>query len=129
MYFADHRPGFSHDAVKRYLEEEQLTARMVWENVKGQGVTTTGGYIAFDDTVLDRNSSLKIELLRRQYSGKAHGIVKGIGVVTWGDINPDHDQFWIIDYRIYDPEGDGKRKVDHVRERLDNALHDNGLPF
>ncbi len=56
-YFADHHPGFSHDAVKRYLEEEKLTGRMVWESVKGQVVTTSGGYLAFDDTVLDHDTS------------------------------------------------------------------------
>lgn len=128
-YFADHRPGFSHDAVKRYLEEEKLTARMVWENVTGQVVRTEQGYIAFDDTVLDHNTAFKIELVRRQYSGNAHGVIKGIGVVTCIYLNPDTDQFWIIDYRIYDPDGDGKSKLDHVREMLNNALHDKGLPF
>jgi hypothetical protein len=67
-YFADHRPGFSHDAVKRYLEEENLTARMVWESVRGQGVRSERGYLAFDDTVLDHNRSFKIELVRWQYA-------------------------------------------------------------
>jgi len=42
-YFAEHGPGFSHDAVKRYLEEEKLTARRVWENVRGQVVKTEEG--------------------------------------------------------------------------------------
>jgi hypothetical protein len=42
-YFADHSPGFSHDAVKRYLEQEKLTARMVWEQVKGQVVSSPQG--------------------------------------------------------------------------------------
>jgi hypothetical protein len=128
-YFADHRPGFSHDAVKRYLEEDKLTARMVWENVKGQVVRTEQGYIAFDDTVLDHNTSFNIELVRRQYSGNTHSIIKGIGVVTCVYINPASDQFWIIDYRIYDPDRDGKTKLDHVREMLDNALTDKQLPF
>jgi hypothetical protein len=27
MYFADHHTGFSHDAVKRHLVDEKLTAR------------------------------------------------------------------------------------------------------
>ena len=31
-----HGRMISHDAVKRCLEEEKLTARMVWENVRGQ---------------------------------------------------------------------------------------------
>jgi hypothetical protein len=128
-YFADHSPGFSHDAVKRYLEEEKLTARMVWESVRGQIVRSEGGYLAFDDTVLDHNSGFKIELVRRQYSGNAHAVIKGIGVVTCVYINPELDLFWIIDYRIYDPERDGKSKLDHVREMLDNALTDKALPF
>jgi hypothetical protein len=128
-YFADHSPGFSHDAVKRYLEEDKLTARMVWEQVRGQVVRSENGYLAFDDSVLDHNSSFQIELVRRQYSGNAHAVIKGIGVVTCVYINPDIDQFWIIDYRIYDPERDGKTKLDHVRAMLDKALTDKQLPF
>jgi Transposase DDE domain len=128
-YFAEHSPGFSHDAVKRYLEKDKLTARMVWENVRSQVVRNEQGYLAFDDTVLDHNSSFKIELVRRQYSGNAHEVIKGIGVVTCVYINPETEQFWIIDYRIYDPERDGKTKLDHVREMLDNALTEKCLPF
>jgi len=128
-YFAEHSPGFSHDAVKRYLEEDKLTARLVWENVRGQVIRSEQGYLAFDDTVLDHDRSFKIELVRRQYSGNAHDVIKGIGVVTCVYINPKRDQFWIIDYRIYDPARDGKTKLDHVREMLENALHDKQLPF
>lgn len=128
-YFADHRPGFSHDAVKRYLEADKLTARMVWEQVRGQVGRSENGYLAFDDTVLDHQSSSKIELVRRQYSGNAHAVIQGIGVVTCVYINPELDQFWIIDYRIYDPERDGKSKLDHVGAMLDNALTDKALPF
>jgi hypothetical protein len=128
-YFAEHSPGFSHDAVKRYLGEDKLTARMVWDNVRGQVVRSEQGYLAFDDTVLDHDSSSKIELVRRQYSGNAHAVIKGIGVVTGVYVNPEIDQFWIIDYRIYDPDRDGKSKLDHVREMLDHALTDKGLPF
>lgn len=128
-YFAEHSAGFSHDAVKRYLQEEKLTARMLWEQVRSQIVRSENGYLAFDDTVLDHNSSFNIELVRRQYSGNAHTVIKGIGVVTCVYINPETEQFWIIDYRIYDPDGDGKSKLDHVREMLDNALSDKGLLF
>src|SRR5215212_10590695 len=81
-YFAEHSAGFSHDAVKRYLERDKLTARMVWEAVRGQVVSTPQGYVAFDDTVLEHKSAFNMELVRRQYSGNVHGLVKGIGVVT-----------------------------------------------
>src|SRR5579859_366097 len=128
-YFADHSQGFSHDAVKRYLEEDKLTARMVWEQVRGQVIESAQGYLAFDDTVLDHNSSFKMDLVRRQYSGNAHDVIKGIGVVTCVYINPTLDRFWIIDYRIYDPDGDGKTKLDHVHEMLNNALSDKQLSF
>jgi hypothetical protein len=70
-----------------------------------------------------------VGLVRRQYSGNAHGVIKGIGVVTCVYVNPDADQFRLIDYRIYDPEGDGKTKLDHVREMLQNVAHEKQLAF
>jgi len=41
----------------------------------------------------------------------------------------DEAQFWIIDYRIYDPDGDGKSKLEHVQEMLANALYHKQLRF
>ena len=105
--FANHSQEFSHDAINRYLGSERMTARLVWDNVEGQIIRTSQGYIVFDDTVLDKNYSFAIELVRRQYSGNAHGVIKGIGVVTCIYLNPEVDQFWLIDYRLYDPDGDG----------------------
>ncbi len=43
--------------------------------------------------------------------------------------NPDTDQFWLIDYRMYDPDGDGKSKLDHVREMLTHIVYQKALPF
>jgi hypothetical protein len=127
--FADHCEKFSHDAINRYLRGERITPRLVWEHVRGQVVATPQGYVVFDDTVLDKNASFAIELVRRQYSGNAKTVIKGMGVVTCVYINPARDQFWLIDYRIYDPEGDGKSKLEHVREMLSNLVHQKQLPF
>ena len=127
--FADHSEKFSHDAINRYLQGERITPRLVWDNVEGQVIRTPKGYIVFDDTVLDKNYSFAIELVRRQYSGNAHSVIKGIGVVTCIYVNPEVDQFWLIDYRIYDPDGDGKSKLDHVREMLTNLVYHKQLPF
>ena len=63
-YFADHCEKFSHDAINRYLRDEKITPRLVWENVQAQVVTTPKGYLIFDDTVLDKNASFAIELAR-----------------------------------------------------------------
>jgi hypothetical protein len=113
----------------RYLSGERITPRLVWENVRGQVVPTPHGYVVFDDTVLDKNASFAIELVRRQYSGNAKAVIKGIGVVTCVYVNPTLDRFWLIDYRIYDPDGDGKSKLDHVHEMLAHIVYQKQLPF
>ena len=127
--FADHCEQFSHDAINRYLRGERITPRLIWENVRDQVVPTTQGYVVFDDTVLDKNASFAIALVRRQYSGNTKAVIKGIGVVTCVYVNPILDQFWLIDYRIYDSAGDGRSKLDHVREMLRNVVYQKLLPF
>ena len=127
--FADHSETFSHDAINRYLAGDRLPPKLVWENVQGQVIQTPTGLLVFDDTVADKSHSHAIELVRRQYSGNAHGIIKGIGVVTCVYVNPERDQFWIIDYRIYDPEGDGKSKLDHVQDMLRHSVYQKHVEF
>lgn len=56
-------------------------------------------------------------------------MIKGIGVVTCVYVNPQTDQFWIIDYRIYDPDGDGKTKLEHVQDMLLNCVYQKRLDF
>jgi hypothetical protein len=128
-HFAEHSERFSHDMVNRYLAGDHITPRLVWENVASQVFPSQQGYVIFDDTVLDKQYSFNIELVRRQYSGNAHGVIKGIGVVTCVYVNPELDQFWIIDYRIYDPKGDGKSKLDHVGDMLNLVVYHKKLPF
>jgi hypothetical protein len=127
--FADHTQNTSHDAVKRYLQGDKLTANQVWEHSQRHIVTSPRGCVVFDDTVLDKNHSHHIELVRRQYSGNAHGIIKGIGLVNCLYVNPDTGEYWPIDYRLFAPEQDGKTKLDHVREMLINAVGNKALPF
>lgn len=44
-------------------------------------------------------------------------------MVTCVYVNPHLNQFGIIDYRIYDPNGDGKTKLDHVQDMLLNCVY------
>ena len=127
--FAEHAEKFSHDAANRYLAGDEIRPRLVWENVKGLVIQTPYGFLVFDDTVIDKNFSKNIELVRSQYSGNAHKVIKGIGVVTCVYVNPQIDQFWIIDYRIYDPDGDGKSKLDHMKDMLLNCVYQKELLF
>jgi Transposase DDE domain len=128
-HFADHGQGLSHDAVNRLLRRDKLTGQIIWEHVKGDIVASPRGCLVFDDSILDKNHSHHIELVRLQYSGNAHGLVKGIGMVNCLYVNPDTGQYWIVDYRIFDPEGDGKTKLDHVREMLVSAIAGKALAF
>ena len=59
---AEHHTYFSHDAINRYLRGEKLTSRLIWESVRSQIVVSTQGFLIFDDSVLDKNFSHKIEL-------------------------------------------------------------------
>lgn len=127
--FADHCESFSHDEINRYLRAEKLTPRLSWDNVRAQVVPTANAYLVFDDTVLDKNYSFAIELVRRQWSGNAKTVIKGMGVVTCVYVNPDTNQFWLLDYRLYDPDGDGKTKLDHVQDMLTNVVYQKELPF
>ncbi|GEO04549.1 hypothetical protein AAE02nite_22130 [Adhaeribacter aerolatus] len=122
-YFADHVAGLSHDSVHRFLRDEKLTPRLLWEKVKPLIVQSSYAYIIFDDTVLDKRHSRAMELVRRQYSGNAHGIIKGIGVVNCLYLDPINQQFWLIDYRIFDPQTDNKSKLDHVADMLQHLKY------
>ena len=128
-HFAEHAERFSHDAINRYLAQDRIPPRLVWQNVQGQIVFSPNGFLVFDDVVLNKHHAHKIALVRRQWSGNAKQVIKGIGVVTCVYVNPDTDQFWVIDYRIFAPDVDHKSKLDHLREMLHNAVVHKHLPF
>lgn len=128
-YLADHHDTLSHDQVNRYLKKTKLSPRMIWEKAKEDVIPSPNGHVLFDDTVVDKDFSHKIELVRRQYSGNAHALIKGIGVVTCVYVNPEMKQYWIIDMRIFAPEQDGKTKIDHMKEMLLHIQHSKELSF
>jgi len=87
------------------------------------------GYLLFDDTVLDKRYSRSIKLTRRQYSGNAHRVIRGIGLISCVYVNGETGQFWVIDYRLYDPDGDGQSKLDHVAAMLEGVVYSKQIPF
>jgi len=44
-------------------------------------------------------------------------------------VNAETGQFWVIDYRLYDPDGDGHSKLDQVAEMLNSVLYSKQLSF
>ena len=128
-YFADHSEQLSHDRINRLMRGNKFTSRELRQMVRKELVLSEDGYILFDDTVLDKNHSFAIELVRRQWSGNAKKVIKGIGLVTCVYVNPDIDKFWVIDYRIFDPERDGRSKLDHLLDMWQSILYVEQLPF
>ncbi len=129
-YYADHHPeGIFHDKINHYLSGEKLQPKLVWEQAKGNIQQDKESYLIFDDTILDKNHSHKIELVNKQYSGNAKRLIKGIGLVNCIYVNPKTKQYWIIDYRIYNKSNDGKSKLDHAKEMLKNATEHKKLAY
>ena len=128
-HLAEHLQQFSHDVINRYLSAQKLTPRLLWENVKPLIVPDAAGYLIFDDTVIDKRFSQSIELVRRQYRGTEHRVIRGIGLINCLYVNASTGEFWVIDYRLYNPDGDGNSKLDHVQQMLENAVFAKQLPF
>ena len=72
---ADHVENLSHDRINRYLRNEKLSPKLVWEHIKDDIIESDNGYLLFDDTVIDKNYSFEVENARYQYSGNAHGVI------------------------------------------------------
>jgi hypothetical protein len=109
----------SHDSVSRWLRESKVQPKDLWE-VAEKEISVRAGVLVFDDVVIDKSRSSKMELVNWQYSGAEHGVVKGIGVVNalW---QTSKDDYTPIDYRIWNPPEDGKTKNNHFREMLSSA--------
>lgn len=122
---AEHLERVSHDAITDYLAREKLTARQVWEQSRHLINDSEKAFLIVDDSVQAKRYAHKIEMVKLQYSGNEHGLVKGIGVVNL--VHSAGDDFYPIDYRIYAPNTDGKTKNDHFGEMLVNAVHDKQL--
>lgn len=108
----------AHDSVSRWLSEEILTPKLLWQESQYM-IDRNTGYLVIDDSVLDKPYSREIPLVKAQYSGKHHRVVKGIDIVNL--IWTDGEKIIPIDYRVYDPTRDGKTKNDHAQEMLNQA--------
>jgi hypothetical protein len=125
---AEHLEGLDHNSVYRYLKSAKLTPRLLCEKAKQTLSESSDAYLIFDDTVVDKSYSFEIAGVCRQYSGNAHGVIKGIGIVNPVYYHAELSRYWIIDYRLFDPERDGKTKLDHVNDMLDSVAR-RGLKF
>lgn len=112
----------SHDKINRFLGSYCTDETSLYEKLYlDLPPLPQGGYLIFDDTVLDKSYSRKIEMVRKQYSGNVGGVVLGIGVVVMLYYVPSEDKSYLLGYRVFDPDLDSKSKIDHVSDLLSEA--------
>ena len=111
--------SLSHDSISRWLARAKVQPKDLWE-VARKEIEGRDGILVFDDVVIDKSRSQKMELVNWQYSGTEHGVVRGIGVVNalW---QTSKDEYTPIDYRVWNPPEDGKTKNNHFRDMLSSA--------
>jgi len=119
---AEHLDDVSHDVITDFLSSTCHTARGLWELVVGLIEDEPEAFMLVDDSVQDKRYSRFIELVKLQYSGAEHGLVRGIGVVNLVHSAGVEQDFYPIDYRIYAPDQDGKTKNDHFADMVINAV-------
>ena len=111
------------------LREERISAGDLWRAVKDNIEFDPDGYLLFDDTVVSKPYTRKIESVRRQWSGSEKRVIEGIGIVTCVYVTPKTQAYWIIDCRIYDVDRNGKMKLQHLLDMLNTAHFVKRLAF
>lgn len=108
----------SHDSVSRWLNDQCFRPRDLWRIADNHVDRSEPCLLIGDDIVLAKSRSKKIELVNYQYSGNAHDVIAGIGLINllWHGLNSEESV--PIDYRIYDKDTDGKTKNTHFCDML-----------
>jgi putative transposase len=116
----DRRPA--HDAFTRLLQRLEPDPGALWLEAKSR-VCLAGGVPVPGDTVLDKPFARHIDLVGRHRSGKHHGVVQGIDLVSL--VWTDGDRVVPCGYRIHHDAKEATRS-DHSRAMID-AAHTRGF--
>jgi len=118
---SEHLEKVSHDVVTDFLQNSKFTPKDLWSLVKERIDDREEAFLLVDDSVQNKEYSHSIETVKLQYSGNEHGLVKGIGLVNLVHTNGCSGDFYPINYRVYNPDEDGKTKNEHFREMFVQA--------
>lgn len=104
----------AHDSFTRLLSRIEPDPEALWVEARPL-ISLNAGALVIDDSTLDKPYAKEIAMVTRHWSGKHHGVVRGINLITllW----TDGDRKIPCDYRIYD-KADGRTKNDHFWEMM-----------
>lgn len=111
----------SHDSINRWLSQMELRPREIWAKAEKFIDKDEPCLLIADDSVLSKQHSKKIDLVNYQYSGNAHDVIAGIGLVNLLWYGLEQENAIPVDYRIYDKDTDGKTKNTHFCDMLSQA--------
>ncbi len=120
--------ALSHDSISRWLSDQNFRPSQVWQTVRAYVDHSTPSLLIVDDRVLSKIHSKKIDLVHYQYSGNAHDVIAGIGLVNLVWYGLEERKGVPVDYRIYDKDSDGKTKNTHFCEMLSLAKSRGFIP-
>ncbi len=119
---SEHLENVSHDSVTDFLQKQRFTLEDLWELVKNRIDDSAEAFLLVDDSVQNKQYSQAIETVKLQYSGNVHGLIKGIGLVNLVHTNGSLGDFYPVNYRVYNPDGDNKSKNEHFQEMFRQAV-------
>jgi hypothetical protein len=119
---SEHLENVSHDSVTDFLQKQRFTPEDLWELVKNRIDDSAEAFLLVDDSVQNKQYSQAIETVKLQYSGNVHGLIKGIGLVNLVHTNGSLGDFYPVNYRVYNPDGDNKSKNEHFQEMFRQAV-------
>ena len=111
----------SHDSISRWLKDKNFQPKEIWSISKTLINQDEECLLIADDSVLSKTHSKKIDLVNYQYSGNAHDVIAGIGLINLIWHGCDQEESIPVDYRIYDKDTDGKTKNTHFCDMLSLA--------
>lgn len=111
----------SHDSISRWLQDRHFRPSEIWAITENLINSSEPSLLIADDTILAKEHSKKIDLVNYQYSGNAHDVIAGIGLLNlvWHGLETGHTI--PVDYRLYDKDTDGKTKNSHFCDILSLA--------
>ena len=125
--FADISHAVVHDSITKFLRKTKQTPNTLFNAVKPFLEDDKNSFVIVDDSVQEKTYAKFIQMVKHQYSGNKHGLVKGINLVNLVHTNGKARDFFPIDYRIYSPDTDGKTKNEHFKEMFIRMVTDKQL--
>jgi hypothetical protein len=108
----------AHDAYTRLLQRLPPDSQALWQEVK-PWVKLSKRVLVIDDSTLDKLYASQMALVSRHWSGKHHGVVQGINLISlvWTDRKCRLPCY----FRLYNKVEDGLTKNDHFQNMIKQA--------